>query len=191
LASLIPSIRGSSIQFTVPYREGVPESPPSIYRGAPPFSGKVITEPFEIRNTNVNSLGVVPSGVLFARSSFQTYCSWSPASSFLQYRELLVTLPDGQVDHLYRRQYRRSHCHNTVNLVSFPAQNLRKTSRSRRDTIASELYRTASQKDAIRGDNRLGIKISRHFFISALCKFRNASNFPLLKFIISCTFTIY
>ncbi|KAH0818545.1 hypothetical protein GEV33_004245 [Tenebrio molitor] len=32
--------RNSSIQFTVPYREGVPESPPSNYRGAPPFSGK-------------------------------------------------------------------------------------------------------------------------------------------------------
>ncbi|KAH0821335.1 hypothetical protein GEV33_001456 [Tenebrio molitor] len=32
--------RGSSIQFTVPYREGVPESPPSNYRGAPPLSRK-------------------------------------------------------------------------------------------------------------------------------------------------------
>jgi hypothetical protein len=50
---------GSSSQLPLPYREGVPESPPSIYRRAAPFSGKVITESFDFRNTNVNSLGVV------------------------------------------------------------------------------------------------------------------------------------
>jgi hypothetical protein len=46
-------------RLPLPYREGEPESPPSNYREATPFSGKVITESIEFRNTNDNSLGVV------------------------------------------------------------------------------------------------------------------------------------